>query len=209
MTSSHAPRAPLVKLVAATTNSGKVREIQSLLEAVPIGLSTLADYPPLAPPEETGTTFAENARLKALYYASRLGALTVAEDSGLEIDALGGAPGVHSARFGGEGTSYPEKFKLIDDVLRGVECRPYKARFVCALALAEGDRVLFESSGTIEGEIAPEPRGDGGFGYDPIFYFPPFGCTLAEAGDRKATVSHRAKAFRLLVEFFGRAYATR
>src|SRR5215470_4372252 len=124
------------RLVVATTNRGKLREIEVLLDGVPFSLLTLADWPDVAPPEETGRTFAENARLKALYYARHTGELTVAEDSGLEIDALGGAPGVESARFGGAGSSYPEKFALIYDALRAKNVGMSTARFVCALALA-------------------------------------------------------------------------
>jgi XTP/dITP diphosphohydrolase len=186
------------RLVVATTNRGKLREIEILLDGVPFRLVTLADWPGVAPPEETGRTFGENARLKALYYARHTGELTVAEDSGLEIDALGGAPGVESARFGGASSSYPEKFALIYDALRAKKAAGSTARFVCALALARGGDVLdvlFEARGTVEGAIAPEPAGSGGFGYDPIFFYPPFGCTLAEAGDRKAAVSHRGEAF--------------
>ena len=190
-----------MRLLLATTNQGKLREIRALLAGLPLDISTLADYPAVEPPDETGATFAENARLKALYYGSRVGEVTVAEDSGLEIDALGGAPGVHSARFGGEGRSYPEKFRLIYEALGPMGDRPVTARFVCALAVAEGDRTLFETIGTVEGQIAREPRGEGGFGYDPIFFFPPFGCTLAEAGDRKSSASHRGMAFRALAAF--------
>jgi len=186
------------RLVVATTNRGKLKEIAQLLAGVPVELTTLADFPPVAAPEETGRTFAENARLKALYYARHTGELTVAEDSGLEVDALGGAPGVESARFGGAHSTYPQKFALLYDALQARKAAGRTARFVCALALAKDSTVLFETRGTVEGEIAPEPRGSGGFGYDPIFFYPPFGCTLAEAGDRKAEVSHRGKAFRTL-----------
>jgi len=190
------------RLVVATTNRGKLREIEMLLDGIPLALVTLADWPGVAPPDETGRTFAENARLKAVYYAHHTGQLTVAEDSGLEIDALGGAPGVESARFGGAGSSYPDKFTLIYDALRAKKAAARTARFVCSLALADGDpgnHVLFETRGTVEGTIAPEPKGSGGFGYDPIFYYPPFGCTLAEASaEQKATVSHRGQAFRQL-----------
>ena len=185
-------------LLVATTNHAKLREIRSLLTDVPIELVTLARWPDLAPPEETGRTFAENARLKARYYAAATGLLTVAEDSGLEIDALGGAPGVESARFGGTDTSYAQKFALIYERLRAGPASGSSARFICALALARGDAVLFESQGIVEGHIAPEPAGGGGFGYDPIFFYPPFGCTFAEAGDRKSAVSHRGAAFRAL-----------
>jgi len=187
------------RLVVATTNRGKLREIETLLESVPFSLVTLADWPDIPPPEETGRTFEANAQLKALYYARHTGQLTVAEDSGLEIDALGGAPGVESARFGGAGSSYPEKFTLIYDALRAQKAEMSTARFVCALALARGDEVVFETRGTVEGTIAPEPKGSGGFGYDPIFYYPPFGYTLAEASpEQKASVSHRGQAFRKL-----------
>ena len=189
---------PRLRLVLATTNQGKLKEIAQLLAGTPVELLTLADFPFVTPPDETGRTFAENAQLKALYYASHTGELTVAEDSGLEIDALDGAPGIESARFGGEHSTYPEKFALLYDALRRKKAAGSAARFVCALALAKGGQVLFETRGTVEGEIAPAPRGTGGFGYDPIFFYPPFGCTLAEAGDQKAAVSHRGEAFRKL-----------
>ena len=164
-------------------------------------LLTLDEWPALAAPEETGRTFEENARAKALYYAAATGELTVAEDSGLEIKALGGAPGVESARFGGATTSYPEKFALIYAALRANGALESPARFVCALALARDSRILFDTRGTVEGHIAPAAKGDGGFGYDPIFFYPPYGQTLAEAGDRKAAVSHRGAAFRALRAF--------
>jgi XTP/dITP diphosphohydrolase len=188
-------------LLIATTNPGKLREIRPLLGGLPLRLFTLADFPELEPPEETGRTFAENARLKALHYATTAGVPAVAEDSGLEIDALGGAPGVESARFGGADSTYPEKFVLIYDRLRAAGTIASTARFVCALALAEDSRIRFEARGTVEGRIAPKPQGKGGFGYDPIFFYPPFGCTLAEASDRKSSVSHRGEAFRKLRAF--------
>jgi XTP/dITP diphosphohydrolase len=192
-----------VKLLVATTNRGKLGEIFPLLAGLPLEIQTLADHPPIAPPDETGSTFAENAAHKARFYANHTGSLTVAEDSGLEIDALGGAPGLHSARFGGD-TTYPQKFALIEEQLRRVPDADRTARFVCALAVADGDRIVFEARGTVEGYIVPQPRGSGGFGYDPIFYYPPFGCTLAEAGDRKSSVSHRGQAFRQLRVFLER-----
>jgi XTP/dITP diphosphohydrolase len=184
------------KLVLATTNRGKIREILGVLRGVPYDVVTLSAWPDVAAPEETGVTFEENARHKALYYASATGELTVAEDSGLEIDALDGLPGVESARFGGSETTYPEKFALIYDALRSKGAATSSARFVCAAVLVRDDRILFEARGTVEGRIAPRPTGDGGFGYDPIFFYPPFGRTLAEAADRKTEVSHRGKAFR-------------
>jgi XTP/dITP diphosphohydrolase len=188
----------MTDLLVATTNPGKVREIRQILAGTAVTIMTLAQWPDLVAPEETGTTFEENARLKALYYAAATGALTVAEDSGLSIDALDGAPGVESARFGGVELPYPEKFALIDQALRAKGDRESTARFVCALALVRGREVLFETRGAIEGRISPQPKGSGGFGYDPIFFYPPYGRTLAEAGESKAAVSHRGQAFRAL-----------
>jgi XTP/dITP diphosphohydrolase len=187
-------------LLVATTNAGKLREIRDVLAGLPIAIRSLADLPPIVEPEETGRTFADNARGKALYYATAANLTTVAEDSGLEIDALDGAPGVYSARFGaGEAPTYPEKFALIHR-LRADRLAPERpARFVCALALAEPGRVLFEARGTVEGRITSPPRGAGGFGYDPIFFYPPLGRTLAEiSAAEKVSVSHRGQAFRAL-----------
>ena len=188
----------MTPLLVATTNRGKLREIKSLLAGVSHEIVTLDAWPDVAAPEETGTTFDDNARAKALYYAAQTGQLTMAEDSGLEIDALGGAPGVESSRFGGADTTYPEKFARIYDALRTGGAATSAARFVCALALARPGAILFETRGTVEGRIAPEPKGHGGFGYDPIFFYPPFGRTLAEVSARKSAVSHRGQAIRAL-----------
>ena len=184
-----------MRLLVATTNANKIREIGQVLAGAPVELVTLAAWPAVTAPDEVGVTFEENARDKALYYAAATGELTVAEDSGLVIDGLDGAPGVESARFGGVDLSYPEKFALIDAALAAKGDRQSTARFVCALALVRGADILFEARGTVEGRISPEPKGKGGFGYDPIFFYPPYGQTLAEAGDRKAAVSHRGEAF--------------
>jgi XTP/dITP diphosphohydrolase len=197
----------LARLVVATTNQNKAREIRSLLAGVPLEIVTLARWPDASIPDESGATFEENARAKVRHYAAITGEVTVAEDSGLEIDALGGRPGVESARFGGANATYPEKFAKIYDELAATRSQEWTARFVCALALARGEKILFEARGTIEGTIAPAPRGSGGFGYDPIFFYPPFGMTLAEAGGRKSEVSHRAHAFRALRAFLARTTA--
>ena len=187
-------------LLVATTNPGKLKEIAAILSGVPIRLLTLADFAPLPEPAETGATFAENARLKATYYADATGVLSVADDSGLEIDALDKAPGVHSARW--HGTDYAQKFRRIRELFRERGVTGSTARFVCHVAVARGDEVVFEAEATVEGEIADTPRGTNGFGYDPIFYYPPFGCTLAELDtDRKSTVSHRGKAFAAVREW--------
>ena len=170
-----------------------------MLADVPLDLVGLDRLTPVPAPEETGRTFAENARVKALAYAAATGELVVAEDSGLEIDALEGAPGVESARYGGADASYPRKFALIYDALRARHANGSTARFVCAVALARGADILFETRGTVEGTIAAAPRGDGGFGYDPIFFYPPYGRTLGEVtAVEKAAVSHRGQAFRTL-----------
>jgi XTP/dITP diphosphohydrolase len=188
-----------MRLLIATTNPGKIREIVEILEGSPVEIVTLRDLPPVPEPEETGQTFAENARLKALYYAEETGLPSVADDSGIEIDALGKEPGVHSARW--EGTDYAVKFRRIHERLRELGLETSPARFVCRVALADRGEVIFESEGVVEGEIAREPRGTNGFGYDPIFFYPPFGVTLAELDqERKASVSHRGAAFRALRE---------
>ncbi len=189
-----------MKLLVATTNRGKLREIASILDGAPVELVTLESCSAIPEPEENGATFAENARLKALYYAKATGLPSVADDSGLEIDALDKAPGVHSARW--HGTDYTAKFRRIHELLREKGHAGSTARFVCSVALADRGRVVFEATGTVEGEIAPEPKGTHGFGYDPIFYYPPFGATLAEVdAERKAAVSHRGQAFRLLRDY--------
>ena len=184
-------------LLIATTNPGKIREIREIIAGLSIQLSTLDQFPAVVEPEETGATFADNARLKALYYAEKTGLPAVADDSGIEIEALGNAPGIHSARW--QGTDYPTKFAAIHRELavRGLTTSP--ARFVAHIALADLGRILFDATGSVAGHIAPEPKGSHGFGYDPIFFYPPYGCTLAEVeGVRKAAVSHRGLAFRQL-----------
>ena len=189
-----------MKLVVATTNQGKLREIKGILAPARVELVTLDHFPHIPEPEETGATFAENARLKALYYAAATGLPAVAEDSGLEIEELGNAPGVHSARW--HGTDYAVKFAKIYELLRERGAASSAARFVCHVALARDGRVVHESVGTVEGTIAPEPKGTNGFGYDPIFFYPPMGVTLAELDlDRKASVSHRGRAFRAFREY--------
>ena len=189
-----------MRLLVATTNPGKVREIAGILDGVPVDLVTLDGIGEITEPEETGETFAENARLKALYYNQATGLPSVADDSGLEIDALGGLPGVHSARW--EGTDYSVKFRRIYELLEAKNARGSKARFVCRVALADAGKIVFEAEGVIDGTIADEPRGDKGFGYDPIFFYPPLGMTSAELDrDLKATVSHRGKAFSQLAAF--------
>lgn len=198
-------------LLLATSNPDKVREIRRILTDATLVLHTLAELPPVAEPEETGDTFIDNARLKARHYAAYAetcdvswtrGLLTVAEDSGLVIDALDGEPGVRSARFLGPDVSYPERFAVILSRLRERPDRSRAARFVCAVAAVRAGDVLFETEGSVEGEIAEAPAGGAGFGYDPIFLLPDVGRTLAEVtDDDKRAVSHRGAAFRALEEW--------
>jgi XTP/dITP diphosphohydrolase len=188
-----------VKLVLATTNRGKLLEQRLALEGLAVEILSLADFPGLEEPEETGATFLENARIKALYYHRALGVPTLGEDAGLMVEALGGLPGVQSARWLGGETSFAEKSARLLELLEGVEEEKRAARFVSALALAEDDRIVFEHEATCEGTIAFEPRGAGGFGYDPIFYYPPLAKTTAElAPEEKNRVSHRGKAMAVL-----------
>jgi XTP/dITP diphosphohydrolase len=189
---------PLRMLLLASTNPGKLREIRHVLAGAAVSLATLADQAPIPEPEEAGLTFEANAALKARYYAAATGLTTVAEDSGLAIDALGGRPGVLSARY--PGATYADKFAGLYREL-APHARPWTARFVCALAVAKagGGPLLFTCSGTVEGEIAAAPRGSNGFGYDPIFFYPPYNRTLGEAIDEeKLAVSHRGQEFGLL-----------
>ena len=190
------------RLLVATTNPNKVKEIRRVLDGADVEVMTLEGWPDVVAPEETGRTFEDNARLKATYYARATGQVTVAEDSGIEIDALGGVPGVESARYAGEETSYPEKFARLYAALDRTGTRDSAARFVCALAMASPDAILFEARGIIEGRVAHEPAGSGGFGYDPFFFYPPYGRTLGQVTpEEKLAVSHRGQAFRKLREF--------
>lgn len=200
-------------LVLATTNPGKIREIRSVLSGAPVNLAVLDDFPPVPEPEETGRTFADNALLKARYYAAALQRPTVAEDSGLVIDALGGRPGVASARY--PGATYADKFAGLYRELAS-HPRPWHARFVCSLAFVDAPgqnaarpamEPLFTCEATVEGEVAPAARGQYGFGYDPIFYYPPYGSTLGEVTDeRKLAIAHRGKAFRQFRVWLERHY---
>lgn len=194
------------KLLVATTNAGKVREIVRLLDGLEIEMKTLADFPNAPIAEETGSTFVENARQKALHYAALSGLPTVAEDSGLEVDALDGAPGLHSARYLGDAATYPERFTEIYRQVRQRGQEGSTVRFVCALTLAFANRILFETIGVVEGVLAPEPAGNRGFGYDPIVFYPPYGRTLGEVStEEKSAVSHRGRAFRELRHFLAQS----
>ncbi|HYE87865.1 MAG TPA: non-canonical purine NTP pyrophosphatase [Vicinamibacterales bacterium] len=183
-----------MRLLVGTTNPNKLREIRPLLAGLPIEVITLDHVGAIDEPEEAGATFWENARIKALAYAQASGLVAVAEDSGLEIDAMNGEPGIYSARFMGASTSYPDRFA---EIFRRIGNAPRTARFVTGLAVARGGEILFETETTVEGEIAHAAAGEHGFGYDPIFWYPPLGVTTAQLPDAdKAVISHRARAFR-------------
>ena len=201
----------MTRLLVATTNPHKIREIRGLLSGAPVTLLGLGDFPPVPEPEETGTTFEANARLKARYYDRQLAppGFTVAEDSGLVIDALDGEPGVYSARFLRPEASYPERFAEIARRLAAHPGRPRTARYVASLAVAHRGEIVYETTGVVEGEIAAAPSGSGGFGYDPIFYYPPYARTLAEVSEaEKLRVAHRGVAFRALAGWLKTAAAS-
>lgn len=240
----------MLRLLIATSNPDKLREIHGILAHLPLELLSLRDFAWVPEPEETGATFAENARLKALYYDAAIAGAdlkvrpyngsnagrgrqdvragisafaegsgetspkrergggqagpvyTIAEDSGLEVDALGREPGVRSARFLRPDATYPERFAEIQRRLSARPSAPRTARFVCAVAVVHAGEVVYETTGVVEGQIAPEARGENGFGYDPIFYYPPYGRTLGETTeDEKARVAHRGNAFRQLARW--------
>ena len=184
-------------LLIGTSNEDKIRELRELLAGVPYTILTPADLALTLEVEETGSTFAENAVLKALAYARAAGTLALADDSGLEIDALGGEPGVYSARWAGADATYPERFELLLARLADVPAERRTARYQCVMAVAAPPPrgLLGQAVGTWEGRIAEAPRGTGGFGYDPIFLLPESGRTVGElARAQKQRQSHRARA---------------
>ncbi|MCX7911920.1 MAG: XTP/dITP diphosphatase [Dehalococcoidales bacterium] len=183
------------RLLIATNNQGKLHEYRSLLSDVPFTLVSPAELGLDIAVAETGTTFEENARLKALALADACGLLTLADDSGLEVDALGGAPGVYSARYAGEHATDRERISLLLERLRGIPEDKRTARFVCVIAIAAPDGKVALFRGECTGTIAGEPKGSGGFGYDPVFYLPELGRTMAELSPgEKNRLSHRARA---------------
>jgi XTP/dITP diphosphohydrolase len=187
-----------VKLWCATGNAGKLREFQEASKETGTEIAGLPDFRSLPPCVEDGATFADNAIKKARHYAKYIEGALFADDSGLMVDALGGAPGVYSARYAGPDATDAQNNRLLLERLQDAPQR--RARFVCVIALLEngGLRGLYEAS--VEGEILHEPRGTGGFGYDPLFYHPPFGLTFGEATEAaKLEVSHRGQAFRRML----------
>ncbi len=188
-------------LLVATTNLHKLEEYRALFSDLPYTLLSLTDIQLDMDVEETGTTFRENAELKALSYAHASGMLSLADDSGIEIDALGGAPGIYSKRFLNPQATYEERFRVILHQLQGLEDMQRSTRFRCVITLAEPSGYHRSVEGIVEGIIAAEPRGQNGFGYDPIFLLPEWGKTTAELSpEQKNSISHRGRAARLAHE---------
>jgi XTP/dITP diphosphohydrolase len=192
-----------MKLLIATSNKGKIREFREMLGDDRYEWSDLSEHRDIAPAEETGDTFLANACIKATCYAQALGLWALADDSGLEVDALGGKPGVYSARWAelnNAGKGDADNNALLLRQLDAVAEAQRTGRFVCVLALADPQgRVILTARDTVEGRILRAPRGTNGFGYDPLFYFDEFGCTTAELPpERKHAISHRGKALRRL-----------
>jgi len=190
------------RLLLATQNPGKVREIRRALEGLPLKVVSLGDVLPGPAPRERGGTFAENARSKGLYYSRKWPGLTLAEDSGLEVDRLGGAPGVRSARFSSPKPTDEKNNRKVLRLLGSAPAAARRARFVCVMVLASQGRIVREFRGEVRGRIGFAPRGDSGFGYDPLFVYPPLGRTFAELpADVKNRISHRGRAVRKLRRF--------
>ena len=189
-------------LLLASQNPGKLNEMRVLVAGLPFRVVGPLEIGIRDAPDETGQSFLENATIKALAYARLSGLLTVADDSGLSVDALDGGPGLYSSRFGGEGASDLERNLLLLEKLRGVPREGRGARFTSAVAAAKDGQVLFAAQADVEGFIADEMRGACGFGYDPLFYYPPFGMTFGEVPrEEKDRVSHRGQSFARLREF--------
>ena len=187
------------KIIFATGNEGKMREVRMILQDLGVEILSLKEAGIAADVEENGTTFEENAVIKATEIMKMCGEIVLSDDSGLEVDALNKEPGIYSARYMGHDTSYHIKNKSLIDRLEGKSGEERNARFVCVIAAALPDGRVFTTRGTMEGQIGYEERGENGFGYDPIFYLPEYGCTSAELSmEEKNKISHRGKALRLI-----------
>jgi XTP/dITP diphosphohydrolase len=195
----------LTHLFCATGNPGKLREFQIAARHAPVEIELVPGFRDMPPAIEDGATFSENAVRKAEHYSPYVQGLLFADDSGLEVDALKGAPGVYSARFAGPDATDEANNRLLLEKLREIPGAsfPFSARFVCRIALVEDGKLLAVYSGSVEGQILDAPRGSAGFGYDPLFYYPPFGCTFGESdAAAKWDVSHRGQALRAMLQRF-------
>ena len=192
----------MIRLVLATENKDKVREITSILrEALPLEVRTLSDFPGVKLPAESGANYRENAAVKALTVARAAGEMAMGDDSGLEVEALGGAPGLFSARYAGEGASYADNRKKLLDALHNLSAERRKARFICTVAIAWPEGTVRIAEGFCEGIIADCEVGTGGFGYDPLFWIPEYRKSFAQmTSDEKNRVSHRGRAVRAAAE---------
>ncbi|MEH7275099.1 XTP/dITP diphosphatase [Neobacillus vireti] len=187
------------EVIIATKNPGKAREFEHIFAPRGIAVRTLLDYPEIEDVEETGTTFEENATLKAEAISLRLNKMVIGDDSGLIVDALEGRPGIYSARYAGEPKNDQRNLEKVLEDLKGVSEEKRTARFYCALAVAIPDKETITVAGTCEGRLLDEQRGTNGFGYDPVFYVPEKDCTMAElSSDEKNKISHRANALKKL-----------
>ena len=197
------------KIIFATGNENKMKEIRMILADLGMPIQSMKEAGIDVDVVEDGTTFEENAMIKAIEIARLTdNCIILADDSGLEIDYLNGEPGIYSARYAGENTSYDIKNKMLIDRLEGVPDEERTARFVCAIAAAFPDGTTEVVRGTIEGRIGYEPKGENGFGYDPIFYLPEYGCTTAELDpEKKNELSHRGNALRLMRAIMEKKYA--
>ena len=192
---------PKITIVLATRNKGKLKELQEILKNFPVEIKNLQDFGPIPEVVEDGLTFDDNAYKKASFTAKALGIPAIADDSGLVVEALGGAPGVHSARYAGENATDQDNIQKLLKELAGKTDR--RAAFECVISIAAPSGPALTYEGSCEGEIISEPRGEGGFGYDPVFYYPGFGKTFAEADmAEKNSISHRGKALGELVSEF-------
>jgi XTP/dITP diphosphohydrolase len=190
-------------LLIGTKNKGKIKELKKFLAGLPLEINSLDEFENIVEPEETGATFAENAELKAGYYALETGMSALADDSGLEVEALGGAPGVFSARYAGENSTDADKIaKLLDELKKKVDRR---ANFVCSMAVSDNSgKIIYRANGICEGKIALNARGTNGFGYDPVFIPDGFEKTFGELPDEiKREISHRKRAIEQVIRFFG------
>ena len=195
------------KVIFATSNEGKMKEVRSILEGLDVEVLSMKEAGIFMDVVEDGTTFEENAAIKATAIQKECGEIVLADDSGLEVDYLNKEPGIYSARYMGEDTSYRIKNKSLIERLEGVEGEDRSARFVCAIAAAFPDGTVEITRGTIEGQIGYEEKGENGFGYDPIFYVPEYGCTTAELTlEQKNEASHRGKALRKMKEIIQLKY---
>ena len=195
------------KVIFATSNEGKMKEVRSILEDLNVEVLSMKEAGIFIDVVEDGTTFEENAAIKATAIQRECGEIVLADDSGLEVDYLNKEPGIYSARYMGEETSYRIKNKSLIDRLEDVQGEDRSARFVCAIAAAFPDGTVEVTRGTIEGQIGYEEKGENGFGYDPIFYVPEYGCTTAELTlEQKNEASHRGKALRKMKDIIQDKY---